>query len=96
VTGVDHQTMRCWPPEFEEILRRHCRLADPAQPISPDVSLMLLGMSSFGVLGMIVDLEDTFAVTVPDDMLTGDQFATAGSVWTHLSLLVADAGGPGG
>jgi diaminopimelate decarboxylase len=87
---------RLWPLEFEQILRRHCRFADPATPIDPAASLVLLGMESFQVLSMIVDIEDTFAVTVPDTMLTGDQFATAASVWRSVGLLLAVAGGPDG
>ena len=89
-------TTRAWPEEFEQIIRRHCRFADPAQPIDPDTSLTLLGMESFQLLNMIVDIEDTFAVLVPDTMLTGDQFATAGSVWDSVRLLFAPEGEPDG
>lgn len=87
---------QAWPKEFERIIRRHCRFADPAQPIDPDTSLTLLGMESFQLLDMIVDLEDIFAVLVPDTMLTGDQFATAGSVWDSVRQLLAPEGEPDG
>jgi len=96
MTGAGHGTVRSWPPEFEGLLRRHCPLADPAGPIGPGDSLVLLGMASFDLLAMIVDIEDMFAVTVPDDMLTGDQFATAGSMWSHVSLLITGAGAADG
>jgi acyl carrier protein len=87
---------RAWPEEFERIIRRYCRFADPAQPIDPDTSLTLLGMESLQILGMIVDIEDTFAVLVPDSMLTADQFSTAGSVWNSVRLLLAPEREPDG
>ena len=87
--AVNEDAVRAWPREFEQILRRHCLFADPAAPIGADVSLTVLGMDSLQVLGMIVDIEDAFAVTVPDTMLTGDQFATPGSVWENVRGLIA-------
>lgn len=93
MTGIDSgSTLRSWPAEFEQILRRHCPLADPARPIDAGASLALLGMESFEVLAMIVDIEDTFELTVPDTMLTGDQFATASSVWECVRVLRSEPG----
>ncbi|MCZ1018979.1 hypothetical protein [Streptomyces noursei] len=44
-----------------------------------------------GTVGLLVELEETFAVTIPDEDLTAATFATPATLWTTLSGLVQAA-----
>lgn len=73
-----------WSEEFEIVLRRHCRLADPAAALAPDVPLTSLGATSMEIISLIVDLEDAFGLQIPDDGLTPQAFATPRTLWAML------------
>ncbi|MEV6927328.1 acyl carrier protein [Dactylosporangium sp. NPDC051485] len=80
-----------WPAEFEEMIRRQCRLLEPGEPIDPDTSLALLGIDSVQILMLIVEIEETFLVEIPETMLTGEYFATPRSIWSVLESLGVEA-----
>ncbi|MEU5306062.1 acyl carrier protein [Streptomyces noursei] len=61
------------------------------QALEPDDSLPRLGLDSMGTVGLLVELEETFAVTIPDEDLTAATFATPATLWTTLSGLVQAA-----
>ncbi len=82
-----------WPPEFERILRQHCRFVDAATPVDPDASLAVLGIDSLATLSVIVEIEDAFSVVVPDTMLTSDDFGSPGSMWRAVVTLVGERDG---
>ncbi|MEU4129903.1 acyl carrier protein [Streptomyces wuyuanensis] len=52
--------------------------------ITPDASLRELGLDSMQAIELLFAIEDTFGVTLPDDDMNDDTFATAGSLWTVL------------
>ena len=79
-----------WPPAFEDLLRRHCRFVAPDEPIDPDQAWPVLGVDSFATLILILELEETFGVNIPDSLLTGTQFSTPGSMWATLGELLAE------
>jgi acyl carrier protein len=79
-----------WPDEFDQIIRQHCRFVDPAEPIHPEVSLIALGLSSLGLLTLIIAIEDSFGIVIPDEILTSDTLKTPGSIWTEVRALMAD------
>jgi acyl carrier protein len=83
-----------WPAEFETLLRRHCRLAPPGAPIDPDELLINLGVDSLEVVELIVAIEDTFDLTIPQEALTPAVFATAASVWQMVSGLLPEGVSP--
>ena len=82
---------RPWRPEYEEVLRRHLPFKPTDAPLVPTDGLFDLGLDSFGTIELLVALESTFGVCLPDDTLTGETFYTAGSLWRVLSELLADA-----
>lgn len=79
--------MNAWSAEFEQVLRRHCRFVDAATPIDPDGAWATLGVDSFATLIMILEIEEIFGVSVPDSMLTGEEFGSPGATWTTISAL---------
>ncbi|MFG2607168.1 phosphopantetheine-binding protein [Streptomyces sp. NPDC048514] len=77
--------------QFETLLRAHLPLAAPDSALSPDASLTDLGLDSLGTVGLLVDLEQEFGITVPDDALSGETFATAGALWGVVERLLPTA-----
>ncbi|MEU4792137.1 phosphopantetheine-binding protein [Micromonospora tulbaghiae] len=81
--------MADWPPEFDALLRRHCRLVGTDAPIRPDALLVTLGMDSLEVVEFIVAIEDAFDLVIPQEMLTPEVFGTPSSVWRTVADLRA-------
>ena len=63
--------------QFEECLRRHLRSAKP-NPINYEVEFAQLGLDSMTAVAVLLDLEKTFNIRFPDDMLVEGTFRTAG------------------
>jgi acyl carrier protein len=73
------------PALFEEILRRHLPMAKAE--IGDDDLLADLGLDSMAVVVLLVDLEDSFEVEFPDDLLSVEVFGTPRSLWTAVNSL---------
>jgi len=80
--------MASWPAEFDSLLRRHCRYVDANMEITGDTTLSMLGMDSLAVVEFILGIEETFQLTVPEELLTPAVFATTSTVWTAIAPLV--------
>ncbi len=78
-----------WSREFDEILRRHCRLSDADARIDPDALLTALGMDSLELVDFIVSIEDMLDLAIPPELLTPQAFATPGTVWNMIAALSA-------
>ncbi|WP_157251729.1 phosphopantetheine-binding protein [Nonomuraea typhae] len=76
------------PHEFQRILRPHLPYAD-AGDFSARDELAGLGLDSMGVVQLLVDIENGYAVALPDDILDEDTFATVGSLWQALEVHIA-------
>ncbi|MCG0283472.1 phosphopantetheine-binding protein [Streptomyces sp. PSAA01] len=59
-----------------EAVRRRAEAPPPATALDPDAELSSLGVSSLGVAGLVVDLEETFTFRFPDDAVTPEVFRT--------------------
>ena len=87
-----------WAPEFEKVLRPHLPLAGDRQ-IRPDADLADLGLDSLALVSLLIDVEETFRVTIPDELLMSATFASAGALWqvvVSLSDAPDDSSGDGG
>lgn len=76
-----------WDPQFEKVLREHLPLLGADHALRPDASLSGLGLDSLASVQLLVTLEETFEVAIPDDMLTPENFSTPGSLWTAVQSL---------
>ncbi len=72
--------------EFEECLRRHLRLAKLA-PINYETELAKLGLDSMTAVAVLLDMEKTFGIRFPDDMLAEGTFRTAGKLKEAVLML---------
>ena len=74
--------------QFEECLHRHLRSAKPTA-INYDVELVQLGLDSMTAVAVLLDMEKTFGIRFPDDMLVEGTFRTAGRLKEAVQLLRA-------
>lgn len=65
---------------FEAVLRRHLRHLPDGQELPEDASLRGFGLDSMQAVELLFDLEDELGLTLPDELMTGDTFATPGSL----------------
>lgn len=74
------------PHDFQDMLQRHLPYADSGE-LSPSDELVNLGLDSMGVVRLVADIEDSYQIEFPDDVLNEETFATAGSLWLVLATL---------
>ena len=72
--------------QFEEALRRHLRSAKP-NAINYDVELAQLGLDSMTAVAVLLDMEKTFNIRFPDEMLVEGTFGTAGKLKEAVQML---------
>ncbi|MFI6044496.1 phosphopantetheine-binding protein [Nocardia sp. NPDC051321] len=71
-----------WDDAYESLLRRHLRRIEPAMPLPPHAAMADLGLDSMEAIQLLLEVEDLFDVSIPDELLTADTFATPGSLWS--------------
>jgi acyl carrier protein len=77
-----------WPAGFDTALRTHLPLLEPDQPITEDLDLAASGLDSLATVSLLLELEDSFGVMIPDEAVTGTTFRTVGSLWLVMAALV--------
>ena len=78
-----------WPDQFEAVLRSYLPLLEPQAGLDTDLSLADHGLDSLATVSLLLDLEDAFGITVPDDRLVATTFATPKDLWSVVDELVA-------
>ncbi|MBB1242656.1 type III PLP-dependent enzyme [Streptomyces durbertensis] len=76
-----------WDADYVAALRSV--LPRLGEDVGPDTSLRAAGLDSLALVELLVRLEETYAVAIPDDDLTPESFATAGSLWTVVESVRA-------
>ena len=72
--------------QFEEALRRHLRSAKP-NAINYETELLQLGLDSMTAVAVLLDMEKTFNIRFPDEMLVEGTFKTAGKLKQAVEML---------
>lgn len=76
-----------WDASFEHIVRDNVPLLDEDEPLLAATALADFGMDSLNVLGLMVAVESEYAITIPEDQLVLDSFATPGALWSIVKRL---------
>jgi acyl carrier protein len=76
-----------WDERFERVVRANLQFLPAEQPLEESASLQDLGVDSMGTIQLLLELEEAFGVTFPDETLTAETFATPGSLWKVLHEL---------
>ncbi|RKN05077.1 phosphopantetheine-binding protein [Streptomyces radicis] len=75
------------PHTFRKTLVTHLPYATD-EGIAPTDDLAALGLDSMGVVQLLTDLEETYGVDLPDELITEETFETVGSLWAAVGALV--------
>jgi acyl carrier protein len=78
-----------WPDSFEDILRSCLPVLPDGKPLAADMTLTELGLDSLGMVTLMLELEETFGISFPDESLTPETFATGRSLWSVAAGLMA-------
>lgn len=73
---------------LENVLRMHLPRVEAEEAVPGDVALVELGLDSLRAVNLVLDLEDTFAIEFPDQMLTEATFHTASALSGAVRMLV--------
>lgn len=65
---------------------RHLRSAKP-NALNYDMELVQLGLDSMSAVAVLLDMEKTFNIRFPDEMLVEGTFRTAGNLKEAVQLL---------
>ncbi|MFD0340138.1 phosphopantetheine-binding protein [Streptomyces sp. NPDC127117] len=77
-----------WPETFETVVRGHLPLLG-AEPLLASTHLGNAGLDSLATISLLIDLEEQFAIAIPDEHLDADSFATVGSLWSVVAETLA-------
>jgi acyl carrier protein len=72
--------------DFIAMLRPFLKYAN-GQPITPDDRLRDLGLDSMREIELLFAIEDTYGISLPDEMLSDKTFSTAGTLWAAIEEL---------
>ncbi|WP_405059954.1 phosphopantetheine-binding protein [Kribbella sp. NBC_01505] len=72
---------------LEEKVRAHLPLLPDEAELPPDAELVSLGLDSLGTVTLLLELEETFAIEIPDELLSASTFATMASLQQVVTTL---------
>lgn len=73
------QTVDQWS-ELDRVVRPHLKRLEPGVILSPDASLGDLGLDSMASIDLLLDLEETFGISINDEELTERSFESLGEI----------------
>jgi acyl carrier protein len=76
--------------EFTNVLRPHLPFLGDAQLSSTD-QLRDLGLNSMQAIEVLFAIEDAYGISIPDEQLNDETFATAGTLWAAVEAIRGDA-----
>jgi acyl carrier protein len=74
---------------FEGLLRQAVPAISADQPLTPDLDLLALGLNSLRNVELLVNLETAFGVSLPDELLRFQVFATPAKLREVLDQVLA-------
>jgi acyl carrier protein len=77
-----------WDSRYEEVLRPHLPFAEPDRPLQGADDLRELGLDSMETIQLLLDLESSYGLTFPDELLTAETFTSVGGLWEAVSQLI--------
>jgi len=75
--------------KLSDVLRDHMPDAPEEGPLAPETNLVDLGIDSLRLVELIIALEDTFDVMIPDEEMLAENFRTVGTIGALVDRLTA-------
>lgn len=79
-----------WPQSFDKLFRSYLTLGE-GEEMTPELNPAERGLDSLATVGLLLDLEQAFSVTIPDDLLASLTNADIGGWWALLERAGATA-----
>ena len=73
--------------ELLTLLRPYLKYTDPSVQVAIDDDLATAGLDSMGAIDLLLEVEERFNITIPDELLIDETFATANALWGVISEL---------
>lgn len=75
---------RTWDGRFETVIRDNVKGLTPERPLTPELDLTALGLSSLGMVRLLMALENAYGVQVADEQLDFRIFTSLSGLWQTL------------
>jgi acyl carrier protein len=75
-----------WSESFDEVLRRHLPLGDG--PVDGSATLAHIGLDSLETVSLVMDLEETLEISIPDALLIPATFTSANALWAAIAGII--------
>lgn len=72
------------PSDLLDVIRPRCRFVPPDAALDIDAPLLELGVDSLEMVELIIEIEDTFHLEVPPELLTPEVFTSIRTIWDNL------------
>ncbi|MES4907747.1 MULTISPECIES: acyl carrier protein [unclassified Streptomyces] len=76
-----------WDPRFEALMRAALRLLEPDEPLLPDLRNADYGLDSLAMVQLVLGIEETYGISIPDDVLDPGLFTTPEMLWNTVAEL---------
>ncbi|WP_328472986.1 phosphopantetheine-binding protein [Streptomyces sp. NBC_00448] len=73
-----------WDERFETVIRDNVKGLSPERSLTPDLDLTALGLSSLGMVQLLMALEHAYGVQVADEHLEFRVFTSLSGLWRVL------------
>lgn len=73
--------------KFIELVKRHLKHVDANCTFDANASLKELGLDSISSIHLLIEIEDTYGITMSDEYLTDKTFSTASSLWNEVEKI---------
>ncbi|MEV0640151.1 phosphopantetheine-binding protein [Streptomyces sp. NPDC050619] len=70
-----------WDDRFETLLRDALRFLPPDEALRPDLDTIAAGLDSMAIVELLLSVETAYDISMPDDFLQPDTFASPGALW---------------
>jgi acyl carrier protein len=81
------QTAKMPDQSFIAMVRSHLKYLKPSDQLGLDQPLKTLGLDSMAAVDLLLDIEDNYAITLPDTYLTEETFSTIQALWLVIDHL---------
>jgi acyl carrier protein len=83
--GVD----KPWDDRFETMMRESLRFLGPDEDLQPELNAAAAGLDSLAAVELLIRIESTYDIEIPEDLLELDSFSTPGALWALVNTVRA-------